>query len=223
MSQWLRKRPPPARILAYIAAATLAFAIAAGVGAMGALMLRGDLGSPGAEQPQPPDRQQNEAGEQRDAPGTQQNEGAAQQKEAAAQQSEAEYVARVGDIQANSVETFLDSHQKLLRYDALSADDVEEMRANEATLRGLSTQVDGLDVPQGYEDQYEVFRSAINELNLAVQLAYDVVVEPTTATKSDFDNYDRHAQEGGELLQRSNEILGRDYKSIEGVQEISPL
>ena len=74
MSQWLRERPLSFRILVYAAAVTLAFAIATGVGAMGALMLRGDLGPPGAEQPQPPDEQQ-------DAAEGQQTEGAGQHKE----------------------------------------------------------------------------------------------------------------------------------------------
>jgi hypothetical protein len=87
----------------------------------------------------------------------------------------------------------------------------------------LSTQVENLDAPPKYEDHYEVFGSAINELEAAVQLAYEVVADPITATKAEFDTYDRHAQEAAELLGRSNEILGRDYKRIEGVQEISPL
>jgi hypothetical protein len=168
MIDWLRKRALPTRILVYAVAAVLAFALAAGVGAMGALMLRGDLGLPRAEEPQPSEEQgnapqpqekdaagqQNEAGQQQDAPAAQQKDAAAEQKqaeEAAAQQSEAEYLARVGDIQSNAVETFLDSHNKLLRYDALGADDVEKMQANEAALRGLITQVDDLDPPQGYE------------------------------------------------------------------------
>jgi hypothetical protein len=202
--------------------------------------LRGDLGLPRAEEPQPSEEQgnaprpqekdaagqQNEAGQQQDAPAAQQKDAAAEQKqaeEAAAQQSEAEYLARVGDIQSNAVETFLDSHNKLLRYDALGADDVEKMQANEAALRGLITQVDDLDPPQGYEEQHGVFRSAINELYEAVRVAYDVVANPTTATKSDFDEYDRHTREGASGLQRSNELLGRDYRTVEGVQEVSPL
>jgi hypothetical protein len=229
--EWLRKRSLPARILVYAAAAALTFALAAGVGAMGALMVGGDLSLLGREDSRSPDEQAN-------APRPQQNDAAAErqqqeEREAAARQREAEqqqqqqqqeeYVAKVGQIQANAVETFLDSYQKLLRYDALGGDDLQQMRANEATLEELSTEVENLDAPQEYEDHYEVFGSAIDELNAGVQLAYEVVADPTTATKSDFDNYDRHAQEGAELLERSNEMLGRDYKSIEGVQEISPL
>jgi len=139
------------------------------------------------------------------------------------QQRETDYVAKVGQIQSSAVEAFLDSHQKLLRYDALGSDDLEQMRANEAALGTLSTQVEELSVPQGYEDHYEVFASAIKELEEAVQLAYEVVADSTTATKAEFDNYDRHAHRGADLLERSNEMLRRDYKRIEGLQEISPL
>jgi hypothetical protein len=139
------------------------------------------------------------------------------------QQRETDYVAKVGQIQSGAVEAFLDSHQRLLRYDALGSDDLKKIRANEAALGTLSTQVEELGVPQGYGDHYEVFASAIKELEEAVQLAYEVVADPTTATKAEFDNYDRHAHGGADLLERSNEMLRRDYKSIEGLQEISPL
>jgi translation initiation factor IF-2-like protein len=255
-----RKRSPARRILVYVLVAALAFALAASVGAMGALVVRGDLSLLGREDSRSPDEQANAPRE--NAPRPQQDDAAADQqqqqeeereaaaerqrqeeqqqqqqeeREAAARQREAEeaqeeaqeeeeeYVARVGQIQANAVETFLDSYQKLLRYDALGGDDLQQMRSNEAALEELSTEVENLDAPQEYQDHYEVFGSAIDELNAGVQLAYDVVADPTTATKSDFDNYDRHAQEGAELLERSNEMLGRDYKSIEGIQEISPL
>src|SRR5919112_150476 len=107
------------------------------------------------------------------------------------------------------------------RFEALTSDDIEQLRANETTLQALSSQVDGLDPPQGYEEQYRVFDSAIAESSQAVQVAYDVIADPTIATKIEFDDYDRHAQEAAERLQRSNEILGRDYRTIEGVREIS--
>jgi hypothetical protein len=179
-------------------------------------------GSPGKQEAAPRPQEKDAAAGQK-----QQKDAAAEQKqqqqEAAAQQSEAEYLARVGEIQTNAVETFLDSHEKLLRYDALTADDVQKMQANRAALQELTAQVGNLDPPQRYAAHYEVFRSAISELNEAVRVAYEVVAEPTTATKAEFDEYDRHAQEAGGGLRRSNELLGRDYRTIEGVQEVSPL
>jgi hypothetical protein len=244
MIEWLRKRPPIVRVLVYAAAAILVFALAAGIGAIGALMLRGDLGGlSGAEEPQPsgeqgnaPQSQQKDAPAQQDGAGKQQDAAAGQnqqkgaeqqqqqQQAAAQQQREADYIARVGQIQSNAVETFLDTHQKLLRYDALTADDLQQMQANRANLEQLTVEVSNLDPPpQRYAEQYEVFRSAVSELNEAVVIAYEVVADPTTATKAEFDEYDAHAREADEGLRRSNELLGRDYKTLEGVREISPL
>jgi hypothetical protein len=201
MMQWLRTRSLPTRVFMFTAAAILAFALAAGMGAIGTLMLRDELVSPGGEAPRPPDEQGN----------------------AARPQEMADYVSEVGEIQGNAVEISLASHDKLLRYDILTTDDLEELRANEAALGEFADQVDNLDPPEEYADQYEAFRSAIRELHVAARLAYEVVADPTAATKSKFDAYDRHLAEADGLLQESNERLGRDYETIGGVQEISPL
>jgi hypothetical protein len=223
MIEWLRKRSVPVRVVMYAVAAMLAFAVAAGVGATAALMLRGDLSLPTREEPQP-------AGEQGNAPQrqgaandrSQQKEAGTGQKEDASQQAEAEYTSKVGDIQSKSVETFLDSHNRLLHYDALTADDVEEMQANQAALQGYTDQVDGLNPPQKYREQYEVFRSAINELYEATKLAYKLAADPTAATQSGFDEYDHHVNQAATYLKKSNEMVGRDYKTIKGVQRSSP-
>jgi Translation initiation factor IF-2, N-terminal region len=234
-----RKRIPMRRVLAYILAAALAFAVAAGVGAMAALILRGDLSLPGTEEPQQLDEQQNasrshenehaaqqpeKAASQQNEAGEQENAPRAQEQEGATGQSEAEYVAKVGEIQRRSVETFLDSHEMLMRYDALTADDVEQMQANQAALEELADQVEGLDPPQKYGEQHEVFRSAINELYEATGLAYELAADPIAASQSEFDEHDRHVDQAAADLERSNEILGRDYKTIEGarMEEISP-
>ena len=224
MIEWLRKRSLPARILVYSAAALLAFMLAAGLGAMGALMLRGDLNLPGREEPQLLDEQENAAGPQaKEAAAREEAAPQPQQEEAAPQQNKSEYVAEVGDIQNDSVETFSESHEKMLLYDALDADDIEQMQANEAALRGYANQVDDLDPPEEYREHYEVFSSAINELHKGAQLAYSLAADPTAATQSAFDEYDRHVNEAIALLQRSNELLGRDYKTIEGVPRVNPL
>jgi hypothetical protein len=223
MIEWLRKRSVAVRVLIYAVAAMLVLAVAAGVGATAALMLQGDLSSPAKEEPQP-------AGEQGNAPQrqgaandrSQQKEAGAGQKEDASQQAEDEYTNKVGNIQSTSVETFLDTHERLLRYDALTADDVEEMQANQAALKALTDQVDGLDPPQKYREQYEVFRSAINELYEATKLAYTFAADPTAATQSGFEEYDHHVNQAATYLKKSNEMLGRDYKMIKGVQRSSP-
>jgi hypothetical protein len=215
MPKWLRNRPFSVRILAYAAAATLAFALAAGVGAIAALTLGDDLGFSEREEPRPLD-EQNKAAQPRG------KDAAAHQEEAAPHQDEAEYVSTVGDIQARAVEASLDSHNKLLRYDALAAEDVEEMQANQSALEGLTDQVDDLGPPQSYEEQYEVFRSAIDELHEAARLAYGLAADPVAAAESGFDGYDARLQEAAALLERSNELVGRDYETIEGAREISP-
>jgi hypothetical protein len=121
------------------------------------------------------------------------------------------------------VETFLDSHDKLLRYDALTPNDIEEMQANQEALQEFTNQVEDLDPPQRYGEQYEAFSSAIGELHAAAQQAYNLAADPIAATQSGFDEYDRHVNEAAAGLQRSNEILGRDYKMVGDKQRVNPL
>jgi hypothetical protein len=237
--EWLRRRSLPIRVLVYVAAAMLVFAVGAGVGATTVLMMRGDLSLPASKEPRAsgqqgdtPQRQgavadrsqQKEAGEQPSASRPQEQKPAAQPAEkAASQQDEAEYVSKVGDIQSESVETFLDSHQKFMPYDALTADDIEEMQVDQAALKGFADQVDGLDPPQKHREQYEVFRIAIKELYEATKLAYELAADPTAASQSGFAEYDRHVSQAAAYLKKSNEMLGRDYKTIEGVRRVSRL
>lgn len=222
MIEWLKQRSFPIKVLLYAAAAILAFAVAAGVGATIALMIQGDLGLPARNEPELASEQGNTTQRRgADADQLRQEEANPEQEEAASQQAQAEYVNRVGEIQANSVETFLDSHDRLLQYDAVTAEDVKEMQANQAALQGFTAQVDDLSPPQMYKEQYDVFRSAINDLHEAAKLAYTLAADPTTATQSGFDEYDRYVNEAAAGLRRSNEILGRNYKTIEGVQRVS--
>ena len=58
MRPWVRGRSLPVRVLLYAALAALAFALAAGVGALGALALRGDVAGPlDGDQARPTDEQ----------------------------------------------------------------------------------------------------------------------------------------------------------------------
>jgi hypothetical protein len=224
MIEWLKQRSFPTRVLLYTAAAILAFAVAAGIGAMTALMIQGDLSLPAREGLGSSDEHGNTPQRREaDADQSRGEEPDSKQVESASQQTEAEYVSRVGDIQAKSVETLLDSHDKLLRYDALTAEDVKDIQGNQVALQGFTTQVDNLRPPQTYKEQYEVFRFAVNDLHEAAQVAYRLAADPTAATQSGFDQYDRYVNEASAGLRRSNEILGRDYKTIEGVQRVSLL
>ncbi|HEX2742131.1 MAG TPA: hypothetical protein VHM69_16945, partial [Rubrobacter sp.] len=196
MIKWWQQRSLFTRLLAYAVAATLAFVMAASVGAIAALVVSGNLSWPTGEKPRPegvspageqgdtPQRQQSDADrpKQERAGATKGDQAASQQ--AASQQVETTYVHEVGEIQANSVETFLDSHNKLLRYDALTTDDVEELQANQAALKASTHQASELNAPRKYSEQNETFLSAINELQEAVQLAYTLAADPTSATQS---------------------------------------
>src|SRR4028118_509204 len=57
MTHWVRGLSPPLRVLVYAALAILAFALAAGAGAMGALTLREDVGLPERQGPRSADEQ----------------------------------------------------------------------------------------------------------------------------------------------------------------------
>ena len=215
----------------YAVAAVLAFVLAAGLGAMGALTLRGDLGSLEREGPQPAGGQnagqaQNKDGaaEREEAAVDAQREDAASERgeAAASQREEAEYIGAVGDIQTRSVRAFLNSHDKLLRYDALTAADVEEMQANETVLEEMDDQTGDLAPPRKYEEQYGVFSAAIDELHEATRLAYGMASDPVAAAEQGFDEYDGRVNEASDLLLSSNDMLNKEYETIEGVREVSP-
>jgi hypothetical protein len=231
----MRTRSPLVRTLLYAALAILAFTLAAGVGAVGALMLRCDLtGLLERQGPRSTEEQAAGRAQQKDA--AEQDQAAAEQKEAApqqdqdaanrgadaAQRAEAGYLNAVEDIQTDAVETFRDSHEKLLRYDSLSAADVEEMEANEAALRGMADRAADLGPPQEYEEQHGVFGAAIEQLHEASRLAHAMAADPVAAAELGFDGYDGRVDGASALLRRSNGLLGEDHETIEGVREVSP-
>ena len=207
--QGLPKLSLPLRILVYVAVAAAGLAVAAGVGTMAALMFGPDEdSSPQGENPQ---RVAGEAG-----PGQ-----ASKQEDASEGSRRTGYLSEVADIQNGSVEASLESNEKLLHYDNLTLDDLEEMEANYDTLGDYNERVESLDPPGEYEDQYKLFVLAIDELYAANKLAYRLVADPTSATQAGFEAYDRHVDRATAYLQRSNEILGEDYKTTETAQEIS--
>lgn len=208
MIQQLRNLPLPLRILAVGAALIVALALAAGVGAIAALVLEPGLDSSGRDKPG-------------QAEGAARREQAREQEDPSDQSSEDEYLNEVGNIQNGAVKASLESNTKLLRYDLLTGDDLKEMEANRSALRAYSERVEGLDPPERYEDQYRVFVLAIDELRNANELAYALGADPASATQARFEAYDRHISKATSHLRRSNEILGRDYKTTEVAQEVS--
>jgi hypothetical protein len=227
MSGWWNQRSQFTRLLVYAVAATLVFVIAASVGAVAALVVSGNVSRPTVERARP--EEPSPAGEQGKVPQRQQEHTDKAQQEIADAEGEqtatqdklTQYVGGVGEIQANSVEAFLDSHEKLLRYDTLTSSDIEEMQANQAALQGFVDQASDLRAPKQYRNQKDAFVSAIDELHQAAQLAYALAADPVSATQADFDDYDRLVDEATAGLRRSNQILGKDFEGIEGVREVS--
>jgi hypothetical protein len=218
---------PFTKLLAFAVAAILAFAMAASIGAVAAFMVSGNLSSPTGEEARPqgssPTGEQGTSAQpkQANAESSQQQNAGGRPDQATTQDGQGTYVDEVGEIQADSVDAFLHNHEKLLRYDALNSGDIEKMQADQAALKGFTDQASSLSVPQEYTKHNEVFLSAIEELHQAARLAYALAADPISATQSDFEHYDRLVDEAAADLQRSNEILGKDYTTIEGMQEVS--
>jgi hypothetical protein len=227
MSGWWNQHSQSTRLIVYAVAAILAVVMAASMGAAAALVVAGNLSWPtgersgpgepnrASEQGKPPQRQQE------DADRSQQEEAGAKREQPATQGKQIPYVSEVGEIQVDSVEAFSDSHEKLLRYDTITSGNIDEMRANQLALRELVDRASVLEAPQKYREQKDAFVSAIDELHQAAQLAYILAADPISATQADFDDYDHLLDDAAADLQQSNEILGKDYKTIGGLQEVN--
>ena len=227
MSGRWNRLSPLTKLWGYAVAAILVLGIAVGIGAMAALLVSGSVGSPtggqvGSESSSPAGEQSEPAQPvQADTESTQQQYADAKRGQATPQDSQPTYVDEVGEIQAGSVNAFSSSNEMLLRYDTLTSDDVEKMQADQATIKGFADRAGALRAPQKYKEHKAVFRSAIDELHQATQLAYVLAADPISATQADFDHYDHLVNEAAADLQRANEILGKNYKTIEGVKGIS--
>ena len=210
--QRIQKLSVSQKILALAVALALVLAVAAVVGAAAAFVSGADGGPSGGKD------QQRAAGEASSERGSEQ--GSAAEERAAEERAAKEYLGKVADIQNESVEAALESNDLLLRYDRLTASDVEDMRANQAALRASSDRVEGLAPPKKHGAQYNVFVLAIDELRDANELAYRLAADPASATQADFEAYDRHVEEATAYLRRSNEMLNQEYKTTETAQGI---
>jgi hypothetical protein len=131
---------------------------------------------------------------------------------------EEEYLATVERLQFVSAETFLDTDENFARYDSITSDDIEQMKFNSDALEGYRTRADDLVPPERYEDQHEVLRSAIAEMHQAAELAHSLTADPSSLTRAALDEYELHVEKAASGLRQSNEILGRDYKTIEAAR-----
>src|SRR5215216_4604879 len=209
MMQRLRTLPAPLKIVA-MAAAVLAVAV--GMGVVVALTLGAYEGPPEGAKTEPAGQYNAEQGGRPED---------VVEKAASDRPSEAAYLDEVADIQNGSVEASLRSNNKLLRYDGLTAEDVEELKADYVALENYARRARDLAPSAEHEDQYKVFVLAINELRYVNELAYRLAADPSSATQTDFEAYDRHVDRATAYPRRSNEMLGTDYKTTEAAQEIS--
>ncbi len=222
MMQRLRTLPVPLKIAVYAAAAAALLAVAAGVGVMAALTLGPDGDSSQGAKPERVGGANPEQGgrSQEDA-----EKGASDAQNTRDEGSDASsgpaYLNKVASIQNGSVEASLRSNDKLLRYDGLTADDIEEMKADYVALESYDRRANDLAPSAENEDQYKVLVLAIGELREANELAYRLAADPPSATQADFEAYDRHVDRATAYLRRSNEMLGKDYKTTGAAQEIS--
>jgi hypothetical protein len=207
--QRLRTLPVPLKIVAFAAAV---LAVATGMGVVVALTLGANEGPPEGAKTEP-------AGEANPEQGGRPVDVA--EKVASNGPSEAAYLDEVADIQNGSVEASLRSNNKLLRYDGLTAEDVEELKADYVALESYARRARDLAPSAENEDQHKVFVFAINELREANELAYRLAADPSSATQMDFEAYDRHVDRATAYLRRSNEMLGEDYKTTGAAREIS--
>jgi len=227
MIRWLEGHSLPVRVLAYTGALILVLALAVGAGALGALLVRNEPVVTGGRAPQAGDRE-NPPGGQGGATtvgreGTEEGTDSQRAEAAVGRDEEARYAEAVGEIQEEAVGVFRSSHERLLRYDSLTAGDVEAMRNNQASLEELTVRTAALDPPGEYDEQYEVFVSAIGELHETARLAYDLAAEPTAAVPGAFAEYDSLVNEAAAGLRRSNELLGRDHETVGDPQDVDTL
>jgi hypothetical protein len=221
MLRRLQQVPILLRILAYAAAGVALLALAVGVGVMAALTLGPDRDSPqGVESERAGEANPGQGGRSEDArKGASDAEGA--REGASDTLSGAAYSNKVARIQNGSVDASLRSNDKLLRYDTLTAEDVEEMKANYVALQDYARRARDLAPPAEHEGQHRVFVLAISELREADELAYLLAVDPSSAAQAGFEAYDRHMDRATAYLSRSNEMLGKDYKTTGAAQEVS--
>jgi len=213
MIQRLQQLPTSLRILAYAAATAVVLALAVGVGMMAALTLGSDGG--GSPEGAKPERVEGAS------PGRDSRSQEDAKEKASDAPGDAAYSNDLAVIQRQAVEASLESHGKLVRYDGITAEDVEELQANYVALEGYARRAKDLAPPAKHEDQHRVFVLAIGELRDADELAYRLAADPSSATQTGFEAYDRHMDRAAAYLRRSNEMLGEDYQTTGAAQDVS--
>ena len=201
--------PPALRAVVYGVAIGAAFIIAMGLGAVATVVFERGSGIFGPAEPQSYSEQEEQQASE-------------QEEYASSQLSADEYIAEIGDIQNGSVESFVRVHDKLLRYDSLTPADVEDIEADQVTLKDYTDRNDNLIPPEEYRGHHELLSVATGELSDAAEIAYRVAAHPVSATPADFREYDSLITGATANLQRSNELLGQNYRTTEELPRVGP-
>lgn len=135
----------------------------------------------------------------------------------------ARYLENVDDIQNAAVQTSTRIHDRIRRYDTLTVDDNVAIESDYLALEAYSAQAQDLVVPEEYKGQHELFSGAIGDLYAAAELALRVTADPASATPADFKEYDDRVAEATSGLEQSNEVLGQDHSTTEGLPKVGSL
>lgn len=126
-----------------------------------------------------------------------------------------EYLDQVEEIQTGSVTSFRAIDAEFFRYDSLTSEDVEGMKADYDALGGYLDRAEGLSPPEERKNQHELFRSGITDLYRAAELAYSLASDPASVTTSSLDEYDLLVNRAAFRLEQSNEALDRNFATIQ--------
>lgn len=118
-----------------------------------------------------------------------------------------EYLGKVRETNIGAVEAFLKIDEKIRQFDSITPEDVEYMGTKRDEIRNNLDQIEELDPPEEYQEQYELFHSAIVDLDEAAGLAYSMASEPDAISPATPERYDLLLDRADFRLQQSDEIL----------------
>jgi hypothetical protein len=117
------------------------------------------------------------------------------------------YLSKVKDTNVGAVEAFLEIDEKLRKFDSLTPEDVEDIEADRNEVADNLDQIEELDPPAEYQEQYEHFHSAIVDLDEAAGLAHSMASDPDSITPAMPERYDLLLDRADFRLQQSDAIL----------------
>jgi hypothetical protein len=118
-----------------------------------------------------------------------------------------EYLSKVKETNVGAVEAFLKVDEEIRQFDSITADDVEEMEENRKEVSSNLDEIEQLEPPEEYREQYELFHLAIVDLDEAAGLAYSMASDPDSIAPSTPERYNFLLDRADSRLQQSDEIL----------------